>query len=603
MALSNRRKLEDIQEVVDRWRERCLVDDGSLLYEDEQLWSADRLSRLYHNVIEAPLLDARTFIDKYKEQLEGDRQLVLLGAEVLAVYYLFAWQGAVSGATKRRRVGEVLGWAGESLADDSAVSRAFGEEGIGHPGQFFLLRPDAQIGFVVDFARRLKESPADRRREILDDPWQLRDFMDAGAEESAAAMRHILLHLLQPESFERIASGGHKQSIALAYSGFVEDGEADLDERLLTIRRRLEELLGKPSGEVDFYEAPLAGTWGAGHAGDGADPLDALELQKQLVIFGPPGTSKTFEAKQIAEQIIRRAALREWGPVAYFKNQARIEALVLSHVRRLQLHPAYSYEEFVRGLRLREGKTVYEDGYLLRLVDDINKEQVPEGERPLPWVLILDELNRADLSRVFGEAFSVLEDRDSPVELPGTEPDAPVSTIQLPEHLYVIGTMNLIDQSLEQIDFALRRRFLWQRSGFDAERLAAVLPELWQATDTSSRYQWEQIADEMQAVIERAALLNEQIGASPLLGRDYEIGHTYFFKVVGLLERAEYMHRKYKASRFLWSRKGEPLQPVRDLWRLALEPLLDQYLQGVDAEARAAELSRLGQVFLHGQSA
>jgi 5-methylcytosine-specific restriction protein B len=163
--------------------------------------------------------------------------------------------------------------------------------------------------------------------------------------------------------------------------------------------------------------------------------------------------------------------------------------------------------------------------------------------------------------------------------------------------------MNLIDQSLEQIDFALRRRFLWQRSSFDAQRLAAVLPELWQATDTSSRYHWERIADEMQAAIERAVLLNEQIAASPLLGRDYEIGHTYFFKIVGLLERAEYLHRKYKVSRFLWSRKGEPLPPVRDLWRLSLEPLLDQYLQGVDAEARAAELTRLGQVFLHGQSA
>jgi 5-methylcytosine-specific restriction enzyme B len=81
----------------------------------------------------------------------------------------------------------------------------------------------------------------------------------------------------------------------------------------------------------------------------------------------------------------------------------------------------------------------------------------------------------------------VLEDRDSPVELPGAEPEEPISTLQLPEHLFVIGTMNLIDQSLEQIDFALRRRFLWQRSSFDAARLADVLPELWQETETSAR--------------------------------------------------------------------------------------------------------------------
>jgi 5-methylcytosine-specific restriction protein B len=463
---------------------------------------------------------------------------------------------------------------------------------------------ELQIGFIVDFARRLKEQPVDKRREILDDPWQLRDFIDAGTDdETTPGMRHVLLHLLQPDYFERIASGPHKQSIASTYSGFVEDGEGDLDEQLLTIRERLEELLKRPREQVDFYEPPLAGTWGAGRAGDGTDPLDALELQKQLVIFGPPGTSKTYEAKQLAKQIIRRAAMRQWGPVAYFERQDELEQVVELHVRRLQLHPAYSYEEFIRGLRLRDGKTVYEDGYLPRLVKEIADEDVADGEQPLPWVLILDELNRADLSRVFGEAFSVLEDRDSPVELPGAEADEPIATLQLPEHLFVIGTMNLIDQSLEQIDFALRRRFLWQRSSFDSARLAEVLPELWQETDTSARYAWDRISGEMQTLVERAGQLNEQIAASPLLGRDYEIGHTYFFKVVGLLERADYLHRKNRPNRVLWSKRGEPLSPVRDLWRLSLEPLIDQYLQGVDAESRAAELARLGQVFLLGEVA
>ena len=602
MALLDVRKRQGIQEVVDRWRERCLLEDGSLLFDDEQVWTPENLALLYHNVIEAPLEDERSFLEKYREQLQGSRELVVLGAEAMAVYYLFVWIGAVTAQTKRERLNEVLSWAGEQLDADSALWRAFAE-GIGHPGQYFLVRMELQIGFIVDFARRLKEQPVERRREILDDPWQLRDFMDAGTdEETTPGMRHVLLHLLQPDYYERIASGAHKQSIASTYAGFVGDGVTDLDEQLLAIRERLEELLQRRREQVDFYEPPLEGTWGAGRAGDGSDPLDALELQKQLVIFGPPGTSKTYEAKQLAKQIIRRAAMRQWGPVAYFERQDELEQIVQSHVRRLQLHPAYSYEEFIRGLRLREGKTVYEDGYLLRLVEEINKETTTSDQQPaLPWVLILDELNRADLSRVFGEAFSVLEDRDSAVELPGAEPDKPISTLRLPEHLFVIGTMNLIDQSLEQIDFALRRRFLWQRSSFDAARLAEVLPELWQETETGGRYGWDRISDEMQTFIERATSLNEQIAASPLLGRDYEIGHTYFFKVIGLLERADYLHRKYRASRFLWSRRGEPLTPVRDLWRLSLEPLIDQYLQGVDAESRTAELVRLGRVFLRGE--
>jgi len=93
------------------------------------------------------------------------------------------------------------------------------------------------------------------------------------------------------------------------------------------------------------------------------------------------------------------------------------------------------------------------------------------------------------------------------------------------------------------------------------------------------------------------------MSASPLLGRDFEIGHTYFFKIVGLLERAGYLQRKQRASRFLWSRRGDPLPPVRDLWRLSLEPLIDQSLQGVDAESRDAELVRLERVFLRGETA
>src|SRR5690606_9203771 len=117
-------------------------------------------------------------------------------------------------------------------------------------------------------------------------------------------------------------------------------------------------------------------------------------------------------------------------------------------------------------------------------------------------------------------------------------------------------TMNLIDQSLEQIDFALRRRFLWRRVGFERSRLTEVLRERWAATDMEDRYQWERLDAEMELFATRAELLNEQIGVSTLLGRDYEIGHTYFFDIVGLLAKSERLHRKTRASQFLWNRRG-----------------------------------------------
>jgi 5-methylcytosine-specific restriction enzyme B len=101
--------------------------------------------------------------------------------------------------------------------------------------------------------------------------------------------------------------------------------------------------------------------------------------------------------------------------------------------------------------------------------------------------------------------------------------------LRLPEHLFVIGTMNLIDQSLEQIDFALRRRFLWHRSGFDAGRLAEVLPILWEQGSESGRHDWDRVSEDMRVLVERTSELNHQITESPLLGRDFEIGHTDFF--------------------------------------------------------------------------
>jgi 5-methylcytosine-specific restriction enzyme B len=112
----------------------------------------------------------------------------------------------VSPPTKRRGVNEILNCAGETLNTDSEVSRAFGEDGIGHPDQYFLLRPDAQIGFLLDFTHRLKREAVEQRRATLSDPWRLRDFVDRSAEDGVPGMRHIILHLLQPDAFERIST-------------------------------------------------------------------------------------------------------------------------------------------------------------------------------------------------------------------------------------------------------------------------------------------------------------------------------------------------------------------------------------------------------------
>ena len=203
---------------------------------------------------------------------------------------------------------------------------------------------------------------------------------------------------------------------------------------------------------------------------------------------GRPGTGKTFEAKALADRLIRNEAIRRWGPVEYLRNRERVSELVRRQVRRRQLHQAYSYEDFMIGLRVAEnGETEPYRGDLLQLIDEIRQTRVTSMDpEPLPWVLILDEINRTDLSRLLGEAFSALDDRDAQIDLPAVGGHA-VDPFKLPEDLYLIGTMNTIDQSVEQLDFAMRRRFFWLHSGFRGHIIPTVVRERWEALDHGAR--------------------------------------------------------------------------------------------------------------------
>jgi 5-methylcytosine-specific restriction enzyme B len=132
----------------------------------------------------------------------------------------------------------------------------------------------------------------------------------------------------------------------------------------------------------------------------------------------------------------------------------------------------------------------------------LKKEPGEDGE--IPVVLILDEMNRADLSKVLGECFSLLEDRDTDVRLGGHDEEP--RKVRLPPNLYVIRTMNLIDQSLEHVDFALRRRFLWFFRGFSREDFLTVSKKRWDALvkDGAIRKNWEKVEAEFEILADRA---------------------------------------------------------------------------------------------------
>ena len=206
-------------------------------------------------------------------------------------------------------------------------------------------------------------------------------------------MRHALLHLLFPDHFERIVSRRDKNQIINAFGGLLKPGAGhDPDQSLYAIRQELTALL--PDQALDFYWPPLAHAWYTEDSpAEGMATLEALRFKRQVVLYGPPGTGKTHRAAVMAERVIRAEALRRWGAWRYFTEEEAVQRAVRDNIRRLQLHPAYSYEDFIRGLHYINGQTVYQLGFLPRLVEDIEKQ--PADDR-LPFVLILDEMNRAD---------------------------------------------------------------------------------------------------------------------------------------------------------------------------------------------------------------
>jgi 5-methylcytosine-specific restriction enzyme B len=589
MARYTERTTQPIYDMAARLLDLCLQGDGSLIVDDAKLWTSSNLQRIHQVFVAAPDEGNRNFIEKFADQIKpAGPEICRLAGEMLAVYFLFPRN--VSPGRKKGLVGEVLSWGGQALPATGLLAEALAQ-GIGSGGQGYNTRRPFEIAFLIEFAIAWKQLPEDERSAALSAPWLFMDIVDGVEGAETRQVRHMLLHILFPDTFERIASRDHKRRLVASFSPLL-DGNApeEPDRCLFAIRGKLENLLGRK--DLDFYQSPLVEVWNdSGESGEGvAAPMDALRHKKQVVLYGPPGTGKTFRAKRVADRLIRAALLATYGPKAYFEKAktGEIANEIAGRIDRLQLHPAYGYEDFVRGLHINEkGGTEYRLGYLPRLVERMKAEG-----SDVPHVLILDEINRTDLSRMLGECFSLLEDRGEPITLPGEDTTHTPMTLCIPKNLFVIGTMNLIDQSVEQMDFALRRRFLWVLCEFDPESLVSAAKDLWERD--RCRVEWDRVEADFVKLARAAEALNREIHQSPLLGPQYEIGHTYLLDAVSFLKD----DLGTRPQTFLWKRDGKAKRAVEQTWELSLKPLILEYLSGLDTKSRESEIGRLAAAFL-----
>ncbi len=260
------------------------------------------------------------------------------------------------------------------------------------------------------------------------------------------------------------------------------------------------------------------------------DYINLLKTNYNLVLTGAPGTGKTYLTQQIA---------KEMGAVTRF----------------VQFHPSYDYTDFVEGLRpfdRGEGQMGFErrDGVFKEFCKLAAKNIEGDSSGKLtnqPFVFIIDEINRGEASKIFGELFYAIDPgyRGKKEYLVQTQyqnlvPDTDVYAkgFYVPENVYILATMNDIDRSVESMDFAMRRRFTWKE----------VTP-----TDTESMLDTLSCAEEAKATMER---LNNVIAETDGLGAAYMIGPSYFLKL------------------------GENGGDFDKLWRMNIEPLLKEYLRG-----------------------
>ena len=173
-----------------------------------------------------------------------------------------------------------------------------------------------------------------------------------------------------------------------------------------------------------------------------------LEEKRQVIFQGPPGTGKTYIAKKLAARLA--------GSDDRFTL--------------VQFHPSYAYEDFVQGFRptLKDGQAVFElrDGPLLKAAERARQEPT------VNHYLIIDEINRGNLAKIFGELYFLLEYRDEEMTLQYSDADERFS---LPPNLFIIGTMNTADRSIALVDLALRRRFYFVEFHPDKEPVKSVL--------------------------------------------------------------------------------------------------------------------------------
>ena len=215
--------------------------------------------------------------------------------------------------------------------------------------------------------------------------------------------------------------------------------------------------------------------------------VSLMRNKKNVILQGAPGVGKTFAAKRLAYSIMG------------MKDTSRVELI--------QFHQSYSYEDFIMGFRPSE------TGFELRTGSFYEFCKKAEEDNDRDYFFIIDEINRGNLSKIFGELFMLLEADKRGASLKLLYSD---EQFCIPPNVYLLGMMNTADRSLALLDYALRRRFAFyeMEPGFESQGFR--------------EYRHSLESQEFDSLIRCVQQLNAEIESDESLGRGFRIGHSYF---------------------------------------------------------------------------